>query len=339
MLMAYGRRRVVLVLTVTCLAGLMATGGVSLSPSAASNYYSMALAHSGLLMADSLDVGRSVGWNFTGDAPHEHAVWAFAENSTGLHISIRAVNSSQWAGFFAKTNNTYAHVFHAVISLPYTTIPSNSFNTGLYVQTSTPIVNYVACIASVSPAGYYWAVLYTQGARTRAVAFHKLFEQAGGPLTRDCTIVTNGQNTLEVYLDGQRVYSNDTMNLQMPAPFNAYLEVESICTKAVLVGTYRNFFEATSQVVHVNGVPRGGSAEIVNPKTGRPLVDAVAGSNGSVDLNVMALQMPINGSLRVLGPRGNVLAESGEQQIWPGDSYQVGKMQQLPYLVASKVAG
>ena len=244
MLVVGGRRNIIMVLAVTCLAGLTASGAFNYSPYVAPSGYSVASVHAGPLMADALTVGRSVGWNFTGDAPREHAPWSFAENSTGLHISVEAVNSSQWAGFFAKTNNTYAHVFHALISLPYTTIPSNSFNTGLYVQTSALVVNYVACVASVSPTGYYWEVIYTEGARTQAVKFHRLFEQAGGALTRDCTIVTNGQNSLEVYLDGQRVYANDSMNLQMPAPFNAFLEVESTCTKTVLVGSLQRLLRS-----------------------------------------------------------------------------------------------
>ena len=69
------------------------------------------------------------------------------------------------------------------------------------------------------------------------------------------------------------------------------------------------------------------------------MADAVAVSNGTASLDVGALQMPINGSLRILGPKGAVLSDTGGQRIWAGNVYQVSMMQQTPYVITPQVIG
>lgn len=215
---------------------------------------SVTLVSSGSVMADPLTSGDTASWTFAGDAQHEHAPYSFSEDGDGLHISVEAASAGQWAGFFAKSPNTYAGVFGALISLQYPTVPSGNFNTGLYVQTSNS-VSYVACAVHATAAGYYWLVTYAQGSQSTAVKFRRLFTQVGGPLVRECTIATDGQNLLTVYLDGQKVYSNESMDLRMPPPFNAFLEVESTCASKMLTGTYSDFYEMTGDSVTIQGVP------------------------------------------------------------------------------------
>jgi hypothetical protein len=288
---------------------------------------SATLVQSGLVMTDSLKSGDFSAWTFAGDASHEHAPYSFSEDGLGLHISVKAINPAQWAGFFAKSANTNARAFHALISLPYATISSNNFNTGLYVQTASR-VNYVACVAHVTTAGYYWAVLYAEGSMETAQKFHRLFVQHGGPLVRDCTIVTDGQSSLTVYLDGQKVYSNSSMNLQMPAPFNAYLEVETTCTAEVLTGTYSDFYEVATDAVTVQDVPTGYTAQIFDSGTAGVIASGVAGRDGIVSLNVGSQKMPIDGILQLQGTDGNSIGITDRVKIWGGDVYRLNVAQQ-----------
>ena len=99
--------------------------------------------NSGLVAADSLTTGNTAGWAIAGNAPPGGSV--SNENSSGLYLAAKSAASGTWAGFFAKSPNTNAMLFHAVLKLPYSTIPDNVFDTGLYVQTSNPnFIDYVA---------------------------------------------------------------------------------------------------------------------------------------------------------------------------------------------------
>src|SRR5207245_10373799 len=102
--------------------------------------------NSGLVAADSLTTGNTAGWAIAGNAPPGGSV--SNENSSGLYLTVKSATGSTWAGFFAKSPNTNAMLFHAVLKLPYSTIPDNVFDTGVYVQTSNPyLIDALACVA------------------------------------------------------------------------------------------------------------------------------------------------------------------------------------------------
>lgn len=282
-------------------------------------------AHSGLIAQDSLTSGNLGYWTLYGDAVQEHAPYSYGENSTGLHIGIQAAKQGKWAGFYAESPNTSGELFHAVLTLPYSSIPSGDFNTGLYVQTAVTNINYVSCTADVNSAGYDWSVVYTTGNSRSAQKFYQVYYQAGGPgvpLTRDCTIITNGQNVLEVYLDGQLVYSSSSLKLQMPSPFDSYLEVESTYGAGMLFGTYADYYAAVSDLIQVGGVPPNDTAEVVN-SSNTVLASALVGPSGSAVLDVGRFHMPISGSIRVYDPSGTlVTSTAGTGSFWGGDAYQ-----------------
>jgi hypothetical protein len=283
---------------------------------------SLTLIRSGSVMTDSLRTGDVSAWTFMGDAPRERAPYSFNEDTQGLHISIQAASAGQWAGYFAKSPNTHARVFHALISLGYASIPSGNFNTGLYVQTGNS-VSYVSCAADVTPKGYYWLVNYAVGSQSTATEIHRLFTQVGGGLTRDCTIMTDGTNLLTVYLDGQRVYSNESMGLRMPQPFNAFLEVQSTCTSQMLTGTYSDFYETTGATVMVRGVPPGDTAEIFASGSGSAVAIGSSGPDGIVSLDVSAQRTPIQGIVQVNGVDDGSMVSTGNAKIWGGDFYRL----------------
>jgi len=277
---------------------------------------------SGLLAEDSLTTGNYGTWFLYGDAVQQNAPYKYSEDSQGLHIGIQAAKQGQWAGFYAMSPNTAGMVFHAVLTLPFTSVPSGEFNTGLYVQTSTAHINYITCAADATPSGYGWAVVYTTGNSVSAQKFTTVYSQTGGPTTRDCTIITNGQNFLEVYLDGQLVFSSTTLNLQMPSPFNSYLEVESTYAGGMLFGTYGDYYATTTYNVQVQNAPAGDTAEI-DDSSNTMLVSATVGSGGSTNLDTGRYHLPINGYVRVYDPTHNLVAStSGAGPIWGGDAFQ-----------------
>src|SRR6267143_1162488 len=180
----------------------------------------ISLTSSGLVASDSLTTGNTAGWAIGGNAPPGGS--ASNENSSGLYLGVKTGNAGTWSGFFAKSSNTNAMLFHAVLTLSYKTVPDNVFDTGLYVQTSnTNFINYVTCVAVVGTAGYYWSVVQATGPSLGAVTTTNLWTSSTNsmPLIQDCSIVTNGNNYLKVYLGGNAVYGSSSMMLNMPAPF------------------------------------------------------------------------------------------------------------------------
>jgi hypothetical protein len=295
-------------------------------PGARASPVPLTKSQTGLVATDPLNTGSSSYWQFSGDAAQQNAPTSYFEDSQGLHIGVQAAAPGQWAGFFAKSPNTNAQVFHAILTLPYSSIPADVFNTGLYVQTSSGFVNYVACYAQVTSSGYFWSVLYSTGDSSSAQSFHQVYFQQGGPnvpLTRDCTIITNGSNVLEVYLDGQLVFSSSTLNLQMSAPFNAYLEVESTYASGMLFATYADYYATSSDVVAVQGGPSGGTVVMVDSNN-NVLASVSIGSNGMAYATVGQYRMPFVGSIQVYDPNQNLVASALETAgIWGGDVYQV----------------
>src|SRR5437016_3634302 len=76
---------------------------------------------SGLVASDSLNTGNTAGWTITGNAPAGGS--ASIENSSGLYLGVKTGTAGTWSGFFAKSPNTNAMLFHAAMTLPYKTIP------------------------------------------------------------------------------------------------------------------------------------------------------------------------------------------------------------------------
>jgi hypothetical protein len=207
----------------------------------------------------------------------------------------------------------------------YYTSSSYDFNTGLYVQTSAPMINYIFCGADANSSGYYWDVVETFGNSNHATQFIVLYSQKGGPLINECTIITNGSNYLKVYLGSTLVFSSNSMNQQMTAPFQSYLEVETAVAGQTWWGKYTNYYATTGEYVKVTHVPASSTVEIVN-STGSVLASAPSGSgcgtSCKVQLEVANLDLPLDGQIEVV-QSGVVTANSTLTSIWAGDVYSV----------------
>ncbi len=298
--------------------------------------YAILRSHCGLMEFDPLDNETMTQqqleqnqqyWTYDGDAPQENATYAFYRDTQGLHIGAEAPANGTYAGYFAMSANTTASLFHSVITTPVRAIPSNGnyFQNGMYVQTAQANVNYATCVSITNNVGTVWAVVHTYGTANSAVKFDLLWmdNSPNQPLTRDCTIITNGSNYLRVYMDGQMVYTNSTLNLQMPMPLNAYLEPESSYAGQILYGTYNDYYETSGDMLGISSVPAGSSEAKILDRAGNLVASSpVSGSNASIDIG--RFHDPINGTLVITGTgNGTVASAPNFYNIFGGDNYTV----------------
>src|SRR5487761_268985 len=237
---------------------------------------------SGLIASDPLNqtlsqsqLSSSNYWRFSGDAIGRHAPYRFYENSSGLHIGVQSPGNGTYAGFLALSPNTNFALAHVKLSTPVETIPSGRFESGLYVQTANGDINYVTCTSVTTSSGTNWEVVSALGNTNQATSYNVLWVSGPGlPLTEDCTIVTNGQNYLKVFLNGVLVFSSTTLSLNIPPPFQAYLEPESSYSGAKLNATFENYYITSGEKLTVNGLPTNASSVQLVNSTGTLLASA-----------------------------------------------------------------
>jgi len=270
--------------------------------------------------------GNQHYWKYGGDAIALDANYTYFEDTQGLHVGAQAPSNGTWAGIYAVTPNTNATLFHAIVSTPSRTISSNFYENGLYVQTGgSQNVNYVTCFADTSTAGTEWAIVTATGNVNGAVDFNLLYvdQSPNQPLTRDCTIITNGNNYLKVYLDGNMVYTNSTMNLQMPGPFSVFLEPQSSYSNSMLNGTFNDYYATSNENIQVNSLPSNAArVDLVN--TSGTVIASSNPSAGSVTIPVGNYHFPLVGIIKVYDSSNNVITSTPTAiNVFGGDVYSV----------------
>jgi fibronectin type III domain protein len=262
-------------------------------------------------------------WKYGGDAPAENARYNFSRDTSGLHIGVQAPANGTWAGFYAVTPNTNAALFHAVIATQTGIIPYQYYQNGLTVETSNSLVNYVICFSDTSQWGTVWAVGSVTGSAYQGTQFNLLWYDTtpNQPLTRDCTIITNGTNYLKVYLDGVKVFNSTKLNLQMPAPFNVFLEPQTNYAGQLLNSTYNNYYVTSSEYVTVNNLRSYAATVQLQDSSGNILTSSGV-SSGVAMLDVGKYHLPLAGTIRVYDSN-NSLVESTQStvNIYGGDIY------------------
>jgi len=280
---------------------------------------------SGLVASDSLTTGSTAQWTFGGDASSQPgAKYTHSEDSQGLHIAVQPATSGTWSGYYAVSRNTSATLFHAVVTLAYTSVPDNGFNTGIYVQTwNNDFIDYIGCLGVAVPLGHYWTVVQSYGVIVGSQVINTLYQSPlnAGPMTQDCTIITNGNNFLKVYLGGSVVVNKNNMTLNMPPPQQVYLEPQSSTASSLLTGTYTGYYATTKEGVTVTGAPVGGTAELVDASN-NVLASAQAAANGSATMPVGKYSLPISGTIKVLDKSNTLVAATTTAvSVWGGDVY------------------
>ena len=302
----------------------------------ASSVGTISLAKSGLVVSDPLnneiktqqELQANPGyWYYNGDAPDLKANYTFFRDLQGLHVGAQAPANGTYAGFYAMSQNTNATLFHAVVSTPIRTIPSNNnfFFNGLYVQTAQPVVNYISCVSDTGKSGTVWTIGHTYGSPNDALVFDNLWTDTSPnqPLTRDCTIITDGQNNLKAYLDGVLVYSSSTILLGMPVPFNAYLEPQNSYTGQMINGTYTDFYVTEGDKIQITNISPNAATVNVTDSNGNVLASSPT-SNGKSTVDIGKYHFPLSANIAIYDSNKILVAStSSSANIFGGDVYAV----------------
>ena len=316
-------------------------GTVSIS-SLPVSLYSINQVKSGLTVSDSLtnetktqqELQANPGyWTYGGDAPLFNAPYAFWKDPQGLHIGVQAPVNGSWAGYYAVTPDTNAKLFHAVVTTPVQTIPSNNnwFENGLYVQNGTGNVSYVVCTSNTSIIGTQWVVAATKGDSNSITSETILWNSnmdLNEPRTADCKIITNGTNYLKVILDGTTVYENNTMNLQFTHPLVAFLEPQTSYAGQILNGSYTNFYATSDVNIQVTNNPTlAAKVDLVVPTssgTGQVVATAPVDSSGTATFNLVSFAMPLGAYIQVYDSNGiELVSTKNPVKLFGGDVYTV----------------
>jgi len=268
-------------------------------------------------------------WGFGGSAESQGFPVDIFQDSQGLHIGAQSTTPGTWGGVYALSPASDAQVIHAKITAPTNLLPSNWFQTGLYVQSTNGKINYVTCVASVGQWGLSWHLVRTFSDATTPFLYEVLWSDTSlnQPLTRDCTIITDGDTYLQLNLDGVTVYESNVLALDMPAPWIYYLEVETSQDAAMMHGVYSDFYAAKNEFVQLKVAPYipltdFGKARIIDD-LGNDLSTASFNAAGVANIYISEYSFPMQGKLQILDPLNNVIFTSSATNLAGGDVYSI----------------
>jgi hypothetical protein len=308
---------------------------------------SLTLAQSGLVFADPLSGSQSQNqlqtdgnWTFGGHFDSYHITnngqsWQYSANGTGhdvnvgfyesgsgLSITMNAVASGPYTGFYAISPPSNAELFHARITSNYSSIPGGFLQVGLYVRAASGDTNYIACAAVSSSSGTHWEIIHGVGNTVEATSFDYLWiDNSTGPTTADCTIITNGSNYLAVYLNGALIYQNSALALGIQEPVEAYLGVESSYAQEASSGLWNDFYATQTDGVEAINLPAAAANVSIVGVNGSLLGSATV-NNGTALINIAKYTFPVPAYIRAYDSSGSEVAStSGQVQLMGGDIY------------------
>ncbi len=281
---------------------------------------------SGLAAYDPLTGNRATrelkdSYVFNGSAPA--SIGYEVQHVGGMVIGVRP--HSGWLGWFGVTLDGLPAnaVYHVQMSRP-ARIPAGGVGESVFaVQTAltqrSGAINYVVVAAVTALRRTTWEVGYAHGliADASTEVFWRSRPQRGGPLVRSISLRTDGRSCLAVWLGGQAVYSGCGLHLNIPGPYQAYLEVQSrdIAYRA----TFRDFWVAGAGPVKISGARPGAVVSLVSP-SGFTIASA-ASASGDVTLVPPAPMASGIASLVVGGvARGPLRYSTGDHLVWTGGS-------------------
>jgi len=263
------------------------------------------------------------GWVYSGNGTTNNVNVGFFENTEGLNIGVRAVSSGPYTGIYAISPPSDAQLFHSVITSTYKSIPGGFLQIGLYVRAASGDTNYVTCAAVSSSAGTRWEIIHGTGNPTEATNFDYLWidNATNQPSTADCTLVTNGNNYLAVYLNNNLVYQNSSLSLGIQKPVEAYLGVESSYNLEKFWGVWNNFYSTKAGTIEMINLPANSTnVSIVNQTGG--VIGSSSVVNGSSAINVAQYDFPVLAYIRVHDATGREVASTQiPVELMGGDVY------------------
>ena len=245
---------------------------------------------SGLITSDSMTSGDLSGWTLGGSA----SIHDYYEDSEGLTMGIRAPQNGQWVGYYAYRYQPDAYLFHSTVRIHDDVVSDGVSNVGLYVEGSD-FVPHVGCEAYADWSGHYWVVEQSSDAgETYEIIY--ITQPNEFPQTQDCTIITNGDNYLKVYIGGNLVFESDTMNLGMSTPLISYFQDDTSSSSSMHYATYSDYYSTSNENIHVTGNPANASRVRVFDSSNNVLADSPVVS-GVATLDVGRYNFPLSGTI------------------------------------------
>ncbi|HET7337822.1 MAG TPA: fibronectin type III domain-containing protein [Candidatus Nitrosotalea sp.] len=331
-----GKRLLTLVFTSILLSSSFGILSDNLYASATS--YTIDKTKSGLVASDPLDnetktkqqvLSDTRYWTYYGTAVSEkNTAYDIYKDSQGMHIGEpgpdpAVYGDGSYSGYYAVSPDTNAVLVHAVLTATNQPVLHNDFQNQLEIMTTSGQVNYLDCAAITNTDGTYWTLVHGYGDNIEASHFDTLWVDTSPnqPLTRDCTVITNGANYLKLYMDNVLVYSSNTLALGMPAPFNYYLQTMNSYYNQMRYGTFKDYYATTDENIQVTNNPSGAATVSLVDSSGNTLASSSV-TAGSTTLDVGKYHFPISGTINVYDSSNNVIASSAEN-IYGGDVFSI----------------
>ena len=264
-------------------------------------------------------------WFFDGSARVRGGQYDISQVADqGLYVGVSDPNTfdGTWSGIFAMSPNDYSSVYHVKIHLPAQPVsndPADYASLGMYVQTdtSTGRINYIACIIDMRPDRLIFRAESGLGDADSVTSrnIHWEREMSIDEEEMDCTLVTNGDNHMAVIINGERVFESYDLNLQMPRPFNAYLETQVTGIPEMVYGRFTDYYSTFLPEIRVIKLAPGQQVSLGN-------VTAFADASGTAHLDVSSLPQPHSGTLIAYNERGDSVLV--KDNFMGGDLYTYG---------------
>ncbi len=300
--------------------------------------YTIDKTKSGLVASDPLDnetktkqqvLSDTRYWTYYGTAVSEkNTPYDIYKDSQGMHIGEpgpdpAVYGDGSYSGYYAVSPDTNAVLVHVVLTATNQPVLHNDFQNQLEIMTTSGQVNYLDCAAITNTDGTYWTLVHGYGDNIEASHFDTLWVDTSPnqPLTRDCTVITNGANYLKLYMDNVLVYSSNTLALGMPAPFDYYLQTMNSYYNQMRYGTFKDYYATTDENIKITNNPSGAATVSLVDSSGNTLASSSVAA-GSATLDVGKYHFPISGTINVYDSSNNVIASSTEN-IYGGDVFSV----------------
>jgi hypothetical protein len=305
---------------------------------ASATSYSIDKTKSGLVASDPLNnqtetkqqvLSDTRYWTYYGTAVSEkNTAYDIYKDSQGMYIGEpgpdpAVFGDGSYSGYYAVSPDTRAVLVHAVLTATSQPVLHNDFQNQLEIMTTSGQVNYLDCAAITNTDGTYWTLVHGYGDTVEASNFDTLWVDTSPnqPLTRDCTVITNGANYLKLYMDNVLVYSSNTLALGMPAPFDYYLQTMNSYYNQMRHGIFQDYYATTDEKIQVTNNPSNAATVSLVDTSGNSLASSSV-TAGSATLDVGKYHFPIAGTINVYDSSGSVIASS-LASVYGGDAYSV----------------
>ena len=287
---------------------------------------------SGLVISDPLDNDilnkeqfeeSSNFWILGGSAQDLQIPYNYFMDSDGIHIGVQSPESGTYVGSYALVPPLEGTLFHTSITSPQKSIPDGYFQNGLFVRGSEGPNNYLTCIAITNQDGTSWSVTYSYIDSNGVSQFDVLFEDyENSKLSRDCTIVTNGDNLVRIFLDESEVYTNYEMNMDIRTPLMSSLSVTSSYADKILYGVFRDYYVTLDTNIQINNLPPSADSVVLLDLTNNEIASGTV-DNGLAIIDVGKFNFPLAATIRALDGGDPIASTSGPISIYGGDIYEI----------------